>query len=94
MSVKVADADTGEPIGTASVRSTLGSEFGLLPPAQGTTDTNGLVAVALGEWNVNFLILTASHPLYESKQQDWNREKNKETAVPAQLTLELVRKRE
>jgi hypothetical protein len=94
VNVKVLDSQTSEPIATASVQGTLGSEFGLLPPAQGTADTNGIVAVALGEWKINFLILTASHPLYESTQLEWNREQDKEGTPPDRLTLKLVRKRE
>jgi len=88
--VQVVDAETGKPVGAAAVRGTLGSEFGLLPPISSTTDTNGIVTVPLGEWKVNFLILSASHPLYQPAQFEWNRAKVKEETVPAEIKIRLA----
>lgn len=90
VNVKVVDAETGDPIGAAAVRSTLGSEFGLLPPGSCVTDTNGTALVPLGEWKVNFLFLTASHPRYQPQQFNWNRDPSKEDTTPAQLTLKMT----
>ena len=94
LSVRVVDADTGEAVGAAAVRSALGSEFGLLPPAQVTAGTNGTANVMLGDWKVNFLFLTVSHPLYQAQQVEWNREKTKEGAPPTEWTIKLARKSE
>jgi hypothetical protein len=92
--VRVVDAKTGDPIGAATVRSALGSEFGLLPPAEGTADSSGNVSVPLGEWKINFLILTAVHPLYQSSRFEWKRDRTKDEEIPSQLVLKLARKGE
>ncbi len=92
LTVHVVDADTGAPIPEAKVRNGIGSEFGLLPPGEGTTDTSGNLSVALGEWKVNFLFLNASHPGYSPLGTEWNRERDQQDSPPAELTLKLTRK--
>ncbi|MGH7967933.1 MAG: hypothetical protein ACREIC_04315 [Limisphaerales bacterium] len=72
------------------MRNGIGSEFGLLPPGNGTTDSNGDLGVPLGEWKVNFLFLNASHQGYYPVGTDWNRERAKEDAPPAQIILRMT----
>lgn len=91
VTVHVVDADTGVPIAQAKVRDGIGSEFGLLPPGEGTTDANGDVTVSLGDWKVNFLFLNANAPGYYPVGTDWNRARAQEDAPPAQLTLKMTR---
>lgn len=91
LTVHVVDADTEAPIAQATVRDGIGSEFGLLPPGQGTTDAKGDLSVPLGEWQVNFLFLNASHPAYYPVGTDWNRERAQTNSPPAEITLRMTK---
>ncbi len=80
LAVHIVDADSGEPIPDAGLRSALGSEFGLLPPQQTAADSNGNAGIPLGDWKVNFVFLNASHPQYQTAGFEWNRQKTAEEA--------------
>jgi hypothetical protein len=90
LAVHVVDAVTGQRIPQALVSSAAGSEFGLLPPGEASTDEHGDVKVPLGEWTVNFLFLNASHEGYRPAGIDWNRNTSQENALPAEITLKLA----
>jgi len=89
--VHVADAETSAPLVAASVKSTLGSEFGLLPPAEGQSDTNGVITMSIGEWKIHFLSLSATHPLYQPAHFDWNHDENPDAALPSSITIKMKR---
>ncbi len=91
VSVHVVETDGDAPVSGAVVRDGIGSEFGLLPPGQGTTDANGNLSVPLGEWKVNFLFLNASHEGYYPVGTNWNREQAQEDSPPTQITLQMTR---
>ncbi len=89
--VRVIDADTDAPLPFATIKSTLGSEFGLLPPAEKQSDTNGVVPIGIGEWKLHFLSLTATHPLYQPTRFDWSHEKKSNDPIPSPITIKMVR---
>jgi hypothetical protein len=89
--VHVVDAETGAPLVSASIKSTLGSEFGLLPPAEKQSDTNGIVPISIGEWKIHFLSLTATHPLYQPIRFDWSHDQKSDDPVPSAITIKMVR---
>jgi len=92
LTIHVVDSATGAALPEACVRDGIGSEFGLLPPAQAKTDANGDVAVPLGDWKVNFLFVNANHPGYYPAGSEWNRETSQQDSPPAEMTLKLIPK--
>lgn len=74
------------------IRHGLGTEFGLLPPGELRSDGNGKAVLPLGDWKVNFLFLTASHPSCFAKGMEWNRKTSDQNVPPAELKLQLTTK--
>jgi len=89
--VRVVDAETGLAVSSVFVKSTLGSEFGILPPAEGQTDTNGVVPIIIGDWKIHFVALSATHSLYQSARFDWNHEVSPDGGVPSLITIKMMR---
>jgi hypothetical protein len=87
--VHVVDADSGTPVGSAVVQSAIASEFGLLPPSHGTTDANGDVTIALGDWKINWMYLTSKSPQYYTRGFDWNRNTANGDAPPSEIVLKM-----